>query len=85
MGEKHRTIAFNAIILGVAYKSLFCCISSIEALFSSTKGQEEAERVLQSGDSPLGSGGPLQEWYADPELQGDPENQRQQARKIGAG
>ncbi|KAE8286615.1 hypothetical protein D5F01_LYC14558 [Larimichthys crocea] len=29
------------------------------------------------------SGGPLQERHADPQLQGDPENQRQQARQIG--
>lgn len=48
------------------------------------QGQEE-EGVLWFWHGPLRSGGPLQERHADPQLQGDPENQKQQARQIDVG
>lgn len=44
----------------------------------SKQGQDE-EGVLRSGLG-LGSGGALQERRADPQLQGDPENQRQKEK-----
>lgn len=52
--------------------------------FHLCQGQEE-EGVLWFWfwRGPHRSGGPLQERHADPQLQGDPENQRQQARQIG--
>lgn len=49
------------------------------------QGQQEEEGVLWFWDCPHRSGGPLQERHVDPQLQGDPENQRQKAGQIGAG
>lgn len=48
------------------------------------QGQEE-ERFLRFRGRPHRSGGPLQERHVNPQLQGDPENQRQEEGQIGAG
>jgi len=44
---------------------------------------QEEEGVLYFRLGPLGSGGPLQERHAGPQLQGYPESQRQQGTQIG--
>lgn len=46
------------------------------------QGQEDGE--LRFGGGAHGSDGPLQERHADPELQRDPENQRQKVKTRGA-
>lgn len=45
--------------------------------------RQEDEGVHRFWLGTLRSGGPLQERHADPQLQGDPENQRQKGRQIG--
>lgn len=63
--------------------SLHLSVWNLCFLVLQRQDQREEEGVLWFWLGPLRSGGAVQERHADPELQGDPENQRQQRTQIG--
>lgn len=86
--NKNRALVFRLHILHDSATSKNPSQTNIQALLLNpvspvpTQGQEEGV-LLWARLGPLGSGGALQERDAHPEHQGDPENQEQQAEKIG--
>lgn len=84
--RKHSTIIFSlASKIQSACLFMSFCISLVQIrvclCLHLDQGQEEG--VLWFWLGSLGSGGPLQERHAGPQLQRDPENQRQQKTQIG--